>query len=46
VKAKNLAELKKIYAEELTRKDKIIEDLKKENLILMRTAIKKHKEKI
>ena len=39
-KPASIGELKKFYEEELVRKDQIIEDLKKERGILLRTAMK------
>ena len=37
--------LKKIYAEELKRKDETIEELKKENQVLLQTALKESENK-
>ncbi len=37
-------ELIKVFIEEIKRKDKIIEKLREENIILMKTAIKRAKE--
>lgn len=37
-------ELRRIYSEFLTRKDQEIESLKRDNAILLRTALKRHNE--
>ena len=39
----DIDKLKKYYAEELKRKDKIIEELKQENTILMRASLNSSK---
>ncbi len=39
-------ELIELFEEEIRRKDKIIEKLKEENLILMKTALKKAEQRI
>jgi len=36
----NLDDLKELFAREIARRDKIIEDLRKQNEILMKTAFK------
>jgi hypothetical protein len=41
----SIEELKKWYVEEIKRKDKIIEELKKENLLLLKTALKNAKKR-
>lgn len=38
--ANDLKELREIYAEELLRKDKIIEKLKEENLLLIKMSLR------
>lgn len=42
----DVKELRRIYAEFLARKDSEIAELKKENEILLRTALKKKQEKM
>ena len=37
---KEIEKLKKIYAEELKRKDKIIEELTEQNTLIMKSALK------
>ncbi|MGE0792926.1 MAG: hypothetical protein AB7V77_01955 [Candidatus Woesearchaeota archaeon] len=39
-KIHNIDELKEIYALELAKRDKLIDDLQKENKILLKTAFK------
>jgi hypothetical protein len=43
---KKFEEIKKWYSEEILKRDKIIDDLKKENMLLLRTAIKKRDEEL
>ncbi len=38
--SKELEKLKKYYAEELKRKDKLIEELKEQNTLIMKSALK------
>ena len=43
---KSLEELEKVYAEELKRKDKLIDDLRQQNKVLMKTALKQSEKNI
>ena len=38
--SKELEDLKKTFEEELKRKDELIDNLKKENIVLIRTSLK------
>ena len=44
-KSKSRKELFEWFTEEINRRDKIIDELRRENLVLINTAIKKHHEK-
>ncbi|MBU0665960.1 MAG: hypothetical protein ABIC91_04750 [Nanoarchaeota archaeon] len=44
--SKDYERIIKILEEELVRKDELIENIKKENTILLRTAIKQSKNKV
>ncbi|MBD3208861.1 hypothetical protein GF367_00385 [Candidatus Woesearchaeota archaeon] len=45
-KARNIEELRSLYEEELARKDKLIEELRKENLVLMKMSVKSADERL
>ncbi|MEA3430623.1 MAG: hypothetical protein U9R08_05100 [Nanoarchaeota archaeon] len=43
---KSVEELEKTYAEELKRRDELINELRKQNRVLMKTVIKQSEEKV
>lgn len=43
---KSPEELEKIYAEELKRRDELIDELRKHNRVLMKTVVKQSEDKV